>query len=81
MNKIRLIGIAAALLVQSAVHASAAIEHPAASQLLSRPWPAPVGHRQPRAADVMELAPESQTLLDREDAAIDRKIKGVCRGC
>jgi hypothetical protein len=38
---------------------------------------APIGHRQPRAGDV----PEVKTNLDAEDAALDRKIKSICRGC
>jgi len=38
-----------------------------------------VGHRQPRAADIP--APASQQSLDDEDANVDRKISGVCRGC
>ena len=47
------------------------------------PWPAPVGHRQPRADQV----PSEKNLSDpnnpvnREDAALDRKIKSICRGC
>jgi hypothetical protein len=44
---------------------------------------APVGHRQPRASDV----PDERNLsspndaMDKEDAALDRKIKSICRGC
>jgi hypothetical protein len=44
---------------------------------------APVGHRQPRADQV----PSEKTLSDpndpvnREDAALDKKIKSICRGC
>jgi hypothetical protein len=44
---------------------------------------APVGHRQPRAGDV----PSEKNLsnpydpMNREDAALDRKIKSICRGC
>jgi len=44
---------------------------------------APVGHRQPRADQV----PSEKNLADpndpinREDAALDRKIKSICRGC
>jgi hypothetical protein len=45
----------------------------------TRPWLAPVGHRQPRAADVP--TPTSQRGLDEEDANVDRKINSVCRGC
>jgi hypothetical protein len=44
---------------------------------------APVGHRQPRADQV----PSEKNLsnpndpANREDAALDRKIKSICRGC
>jgi hypothetical protein len=44
---------------------------------------APVGHRQPRADQV----PSEKNLsnpndpVNREDAALDRKIKSICRGC
>ena len=44
---------------------------------------APVGHRQPRASDV----PSEKNLSDpndplsKENAALDRKIKSICRGC
>jgi hypothetical protein len=45
--------------------------------------PAPVGHRQPRASDV----PSEKGLsnpndpANKEDAALDRKIRSICRGC
>ena len=44
---------------------------------------APVGHRQPRAGDV----PDEKDLggmndsMSREDVALDRKLKSICRGC
>jgi hypothetical protein len=44
---------------------------------------APVGHRQPRAADV----PSEKNLndpndpLSKENALLDKKIKSICRGC
>jgi hypothetical protein len=44
---------------------------------------APVGHRQPRPGDV----PDEKNLdnlndsMSRDDAALDRKIKSICRGC
>jgi hypothetical protein len=44
---------------------------------------APVGHRQPRADQV----PPEKNLMDpndpvnRENAALDRMIRGICRGC
>jgi hypothetical protein len=43
------------------------------------PLEAPVGHRQPRAGDVP--SEKGVTKLDAEDAALDRKIKSICRGC
>jgi len=49
-----------------------------------KPLPqAPIGHRQPRASDV----PNEKNLSDpndplsKENAALDRKIKSICRGC
>jgi hypothetical protein len=47
------------------------------------PLEAPIGHRQPRISDV----PSENNLSDpnnpvnREDAALDKKIKSICRGC
>jgi hypothetical protein len=44
---------------------------------------APVGHRQPRADQV----PPEKNLMDpndpvnQENAALDRMINGICRGC
>jgi hypothetical protein len=44
---------------------------------------APVGHRQPRASDV----PSDKNLSDpsdplsKENQALDKKIKSICRGC
>ena len=53
----------------------------AGKETTTRPWSAPVGHRQPRAADVPTSTSASQYVLDQEDANVDRKIKIVCRGC
>jgi len=44
---------------------------------------APVGHRQPRAGEV----PDEKDLggmsdsMSRDDVALDRKLKSICRGC
>ena len=56
---------------------------PGASSQPSMPREAPVGHRQPRAADI----PSEKNLsnpndpANKEDQALDRKIKSICRGC
>jgi hypothetical protein len=73
MTKSKLLGLAAIL--------SAAIATPAlaAGETATRPWSAPVGHRQPRAADISPSV--SPQTLDQEDIDVDRKIRGVCRGC
>ena len=45
--------------------------------------PAPVGHRQPRAGDVPneKNLGDPNSAMNKEDAALDRKIKSICRGC
>jgi hypothetical protein len=49
----------------------------------NRLLPAPVGHRQPRADQV----PDEKNLgdpndpINRENAALNRMVKGICRGC
>jgi hypothetical protein len=53
----------------------------AGKETTTRPWSAPLGHRQPRVADVPKTTSVSQDALDQEDANVDRKISGVCRGC
>jgi hypothetical protein len=53
----------------------------ASNETATRPWSAPVGHRQPRAVDIPASTSASQQIIDPEDANVDRKIKGVCRGC
>jgi hypothetical protein len=50
---------------------------PQTTQNSGAPVEAPIGHRQPRAGEV----PELKTNTDAEDAALDRKIKSICRGC
>src|ERR1700704_3472440 len=45
---------------------------------------APVGHRQPRADQVpseKNLMGEPNDPINRENAALDRMVKGICRGC
>ena len=72
--------LAAALLVAGACPSlSQAAEQRALHDALgqTRPWPAPTGHRQPRAVD----AP--QELNNDEDqifASLDRKLR-ICQGC
>jgi hypothetical protein len=44
---------------------------------------APIGHRQPRRADVPSEKGLSNPTdpVNKEDALLDRKIKSICRGC
>ena len=53
---------------------------PRGCETSTKPWSAPVGHRQPQAADIATSISLEQTL-DEENARIDRVISGVCRGC
>jgi hypothetical protein len=70
---IRSATIAIALLHGAVAHAS--------SGIATKPWPAPVGHRQPRVADIPASTSASQHIIDQEDADVDRKISSICRGC
>jgi hypothetical protein len=53
------------------------------SDMLGTVPEAPIGHRQPRADQV----PNEKNLgnpndpINKEDAALDKKIKSICRGC
>jgi hypothetical protein len=78
----RLVLLTALLIVSSA--ATAQNNTPGSSMKPSRPIPeAPIGHRQPSR----DMVPSEKNLSDpnsqanREDAALDRKIKSICRGC
>ena len=42
---------------------------------------APVGHRQPRADQVPSENSPMDDSISRENAALDRMTKGICRGC
>ncbi len=71
--------LVAALLVSAALPCVAQAEQRAMRDAvgMTRPGPAPTGHRQPHAADVpQELNNDDEQLF----AALDRKLK-ICRGC
>ena len=51
------------------------------SETSTRPWLAPVGHRQPRVDEIPASVPLTQEALGQEDANVDRKINNICRGC
>jgi hypothetical protein len=53
---------------------------PPGCETKTMPWSAPVGHRQPQAADIPSSASYEQAL-EEENAKIDRIVRGVCRGC
>jgi len=52
----------------------------AASSTIPQP---PIGHRQPRADQVPseKNLNDPNDLLAKENAILDRKMKGICRGC
>ena len=45
---------------------------------------APIGHRQPRASDLPDEHEKNllnaNDAMSKEDAALDKKIKSICRG-
>ncbi len=44
---------------------------------------APIGHRQPRASDFSNESGSNDpnASQSKEDAALDKKLKSICRGC
>ena len=58
---------------------------PLSTNSVGQPLPeAPVGHRQPRADQVpseKNLMDDPNDPINRENAALDRMVKGICRGC
>lgn len=55
---------------------------PMGCETTTRPWSAPVGHRQPQSADITSSVKSSFDLaVAEENARVDQAIKGVCRGC
>ena len=44
---------------------------------------APIGHRQPRPSEVPAESTKAgnPANIDADEAALDRKIKSICRGC
>lgn len=44
---------------------------------------APIGHRQPRAGDVPneKNLSDANDPLSKENQALDKKIRSICRGC
>jgi hypothetical protein len=67
-----------------AIAQQAGSRNPPAIKLDQQPLPeAPIGHRQPRADQV----PSEKNLMNpndpinQENAALDRMINGICRGC
>jgi hypothetical protein len=86
MINLRLLGLVAILSTAMAppVLAQAMVHEPlayASNETATMPWSAPVGHRQPLSADIPASTSASQQIIDQEDAIVDRKIKGICRGC
>ena len=53
-----------------------------AIQTACLPWQAPIGHRQPGAAELPDnfTLPPSDLELEALDRALDRKLT-ICRGC
>ena len=42
---------------------------------------APVGHRQPAAADIPEQRTRADEMLDKLNRDLDKKLRSICRGC
>ena len=75
MALVLLVGVPGSF-AQSGGGSSTAVKNP------SGVLPAPVGHRQPRAADVPdEKNVNPNDFLAKENATLDKKLRSICRGC
>jgi hypothetical protein len=83
MLRTKLIATIALTLLSSATSAMAQNQGAGSSGAAGSTIPqAPIGHRQPRADQVpSEKKTNLNDALDKENANVDRKIKGICRGC
>jgi hypothetical protein len=85
MTKWIIAAAALALAANAAVFAQSGRNKGSMSDSMSyRPMvEAPVGHRQPRTSDVPDEKnlSSSSDPMTKDDAALDRKIKSICRGC
>lgn len=82
-SHLKILGLAATLLAGPIGAAQAEIATPRPATTLPidtgiKPWPAPIGHRQPRAGDVSPDARQDAAIKDEEE--FDRKL-GICRRC
>jgi hypothetical protein len=82
-SHLKILGLAAALLAGPAAAAQAEIatQRPMTTLPIDsgvKPWPAPTGHRQPRASDVPNDT--GQDAFIRNEEEFDRKL-GICRRC
>jgi hypothetical protein len=86
MTNFKVLGLAAILsaAIAPALSAQTMFHDPlvmASNETATKPWAAPVGHRQVHASDLPASLREDLLHLDPEDAMVDRKISGICRGC
>jgi hypothetical protein len=75
--------VAALVLATTAAAGKEAAEPPAEPVArAAMPWPAPVGHRQPRAADLPVSQPKDDLDLriERINRDLDRRLR-ICRNC
>lgn len=72
---------AAALWATAALWLTGTVSDASAADNSSRQ--APVGHRQPTARDVQGTQQDNSAdeTMKKMDEDLDRKLKGICRGC
>jgi hypothetical protein len=69
------------LLGPKSIAAQEQLTPPSETRYGRAPFPAPVGHRQPRAADIPKSAKAAADPIDeRETLQLNRKLN-ICRGC
>jgi hypothetical protein len=83
----RTIGLLALLVLfggAEAIAQSGTQNSPSIGQTINGGIPqAPIGHRQPRASDMPDQKNpmDANDAMSKQDAALNKKIKSICRGC
>ena len=88
-NLITTIALVALIDISAAIGQTVGSRNPSAHRSTNSgqqlpPGAAPVGHLQPRADQVpseKNLMDDPNDPINRENAALDRMTKGICRGC
>ena len=75
------LGVATVLLGSVIISDAASALEPRPAAPMTRPWPAPVGHRQPQESELPPQVGAGEGTIMQEEHDFDTKRLNICRGC